>query len=88
MSESSKLRQLANAIDELELLKGFLYEIPENEVRVTWHSASSCPGYKEMAAGISSIVAEGIAVFRAEAIKRAEQEVARCRDVVAGAEAS
>lgn len=81
--ESTRLRQLAEAIDRLSVLKSFDYQVRGDQVRVEWQTGASCNGYKEMSHDIAVIVAEGYDALRLEAINRAEQRVAACRQALA-----
>jgi hypothetical protein len=91
-AEAIALRHLAEAIDHVEMLKLFTYQVQfQDDVRVTWGTGASCSGYKEMSLAISRIVSEGFDALRTEAITRAEafietrrKELAECYEPSAG----
>src|SRR5689334_2112824 len=80
MGEAIRLRQLAAAIEQYELLKGFDFKVAGgSDVRVEWRLGASCPGYKEMAAAISEVVSERYEELRGEAMSRAAAKIQAAR---------
>lgn len=81
-NESLKLRLLAEAIDRLEALQKFQYQVPVNEFQVSWNTGSAVAGYREMSVDIATIVGERYQGLRLEAIAKAEKEVALRRSAL------
>ena len=79
MNEALKLRILADAIDTLEALNKFDYQVRGNEIRIEWTTGRSCSGYQEMSKAIAEIVSERYEGLRLEAITKAEKQVAILR---------
>lgn len=77
--ESIYLRQLADAIDYLDALKGFDYQVRGDEIRIEWTTGGACAGYKEMSRAIGRVVSERYQGLRLEAIAAAENRVAELR---------
>lgn len=83
--EASRLRQLAQALDFLEALNGFDYQVRLDEIKVDWITGRSCNGFKEMSAAIAEVVSERYQGLRLEAIAKAEKRVAELRRQLAEA---
>jgi TRAP-type uncharacterized transport system substrate-binding protein len=77
--ESTYLRQLAAAIDDLDALKGFDYQVRGDEIRIEWTTGGACAGYHEMRKAIAQVVSERYQGLRIEAITAAEKRVAYLR---------
>lgn len=56
--ESIYLRQLADAIDELDALKSFDYQVRGDEINIEWTTGGSCNGYQQMRKAIARVVSE------------------------------
>lgn len=73
-----QLRQLADAMDRLAAMKSFDFSAADPHkigLGVSWSWGSSTSGYRELASGITEVVAGGMHVFRDEAIKRQQAKV-------------
>jgi hypothetical protein len=77
--ESIRLRQLADALEYLDALTGFDYQVRGDEIRVEWTTGGACVGYKEMTKAIARVVSERYEGLRLEAITAAEKRVAELR---------
>jgi len=82
--EAMTLRQLASAIDYLEALKGFDYQVGGNEIRIEWITGGACNGYDEMRKAIAAVVSARYQGLRLEAITEAENRVAALREELSG----
>lgn len=60
----------------LDTLRSFDFNVQHSDVRVTWTNGSSCNGYKELSEAISVVVSEGWNALKAEAVRRAEANLA------------
>jgi hypothetical protein len=61
----------------VETLKLFDINVQGSPVNVTWLNGSSLGGYKELREAIGEIVSEGFEALKAEAIRRAEEKLAK-----------
>lgn len=77
--EPTNLRRLAAAIEFLEALNSFDYQVRGDEIRIEWLTGSSCAGYAEMRKAIAQVVTERYQGLRLEAIAAAEKQVAELR---------
>jgi len=86
-AEAIALRQLADAIEQLNRVKHFDTPVPPESVRVEWRHGSALPGYDDLRVELSYLVGEMYPELRQRAIERAELRVFRARKELAAIQA-
>jgi len=72
--DAARLRTAATAVESYNAVQNWIdqYGTPELDVTVSWHSASSCTGYKETSHAVQDVVRTDIAKILRRALENTE----------------